>query len=243
MPAQKSDRRAKRRAGFYWESVNGVEEPFVSVTTVLKVLDKPALLHWMAKEVWMAMSKEPSLSLEEARRAPYKKSKKSMDRGSQVHAIAEAWKKGNLQVNLEGLPENVRPYAQALDSWGRTVKPVPIENEKTVVSYKYGYAGTMDMLAQIGGELAIVDFKTNQKGQVYDEAHLQISAYKQALSEAGIEVEKGYVIGLGENGKFNMVEVDWNLQAFLACKLIWEFKDRKGIEKMGYKRLLTNKEA
>ena len=238
MPAPKTDRRAKRRGGFYWEEVDGKEEAFVSVTTILKIIDKPALLHWTAREVYYAMAKDPSLSLKEARSAPYRQSKKSMTRGSLVHAIAEEWTDDQRSVNVENLPEDIRGYARALDKWGKDVQPFMVENEKTVVSKKYGYAGTLDALAKIDGELVILDYKTNKKGAVYDEAHIQIAAYQQALKEMGIEVKRGFIIGIAEDGKYNMVEARLDLDVFLAAKVIWEFKNEDKINKMGYTRLI-----
>lgn len=237
MPAQ-TDRRTKRRGGFYWEEVDGKEEPFVSVTTVLKVIDKPALMHWMAREVYYAMATDPSLSLQEARAVTTRMSKEAMRRGSLVHGIAEEWKKNQRSVNVDNLPKDIRGYAQALDKWGKDVQPFMVENEKTVVSKKYGYAGTLDALAKINDELVIIDYKSNKKGAVYDEAHIQIAAYQQALKEMGIEVNRGFVIGISEDGKYNMVEARLDLDVFLAAKLIWEFKEEDKINKMGYTRLL-----
>ena len=39
-----------RRGGFYWID----NKPYVSVTKVLEVLDKPALRYWFGKEVYYA---------------------------------------------------------------------------------------------------------------------------------------------------------------------------------------------
>src|SRR5208282_6385084 len=60
----------------------------------------------------------------------------------------------------------------------------PLMVEFTVVSKKYGYAGTADLLAEVDGVLTLVDWKTGKA--VYKEAHLQNAAYRNALQEMEI---------------------------------------------------------
>ena len=70
-----------KRGGFYWIE----DKPFVSVTNILKIIDKPALRRWVGKEVYLAMVKDPTISEAEALSAPYKKSEKASLRGKAIH--------------------------------------------------------------------------------------------------------------------------------------------------------------
>ena len=230
MPAKKTmgDQRKKRRGGFYWVK----DEPYASVTKILGVIDKPALRYWFGKEVYYAMVQNPELSEKEALSAPYKSSKKAMQRGSDVHEIAENWK--DEKINLDDIPEHIQGYGKAFLDWVSIVKPTVIENERSVYSEKHGYAGTMDMLAEINGKTYVVDFKTNKKGVIYDEAHLQMSAYAHALRQEGMAIEGCFGVGLAETGKYSHVAIDEDFDAFMAVKKLWEFKNRGMLEKIGY---------
>ena len=91
----------------------------------------------------------------------------------------------------------VRPEAMwaymAFDDWARehTVKPLRVE--QMVWSRTHRYAGTLDLLAEVDGRVALVDFKTSKA--IYAEAHLQNAAYQVALAEMGHErAEVGYIV-------------------------------------------------
>jgi hypothetical protein len=56
-------RESSRRGGFYWHTDG---RPYISVTTVLSVIDKPALRYWFGKEVYRAMVVNPTLGEKEA---------------------------------------------------------------------------------------------------------------------------------------------------------------------------------
>ena len=67
------DQRNDRRGGFYWVD----NKPYVSVTTALSVIDKPALRYWFGKQVYLAMTKDPTLNEKAALSAPYQMSDKA----------------------------------------------------------------------------------------------------------------------------------------------------------------------
>ena len=89
---------------------------------------------------------------------------------------------------------------------------------------KHGYAGTLDIIGTVNGKgVWIIDVKTG-KG-IYPEAWLQLSAYKAALEEEGQEVDEIAVLLLKENGKYVFEKGEPNLEAFLACKTLWEWQN------------------
>ncbi|MEK7180113.1 MAG: hypothetical protein AAB706_01445 [Patescibacteria group bacterium] len=115
-------------------------------------------------------------------------------------------------------------------SWFDSVKPKTITWEYTVFSNKYGYAGTVDYICEIEGEVWIVDFKTGQ--YIWPEYELQISAYKQTIANAENHIQnldvsgiKLAVLQLGYRRNKNMykfTEIDDKFKLFLAARQIWE---------------------
>ncbi|MCB1712872.1 MAG: hypothetical protein KDH96_10445 [Candidatus Riesia sp.] len=224
----KTDFRNQRRGMFYWQD----KKPYVSVTNVLKVIDKPALRYWFGKQVYLAMTVDPTMNEKEALAAPYKKSKKAMNRGTTVHSIVEAYKKTGAVI--DSVPEDYQGYAKAFYKWIDDNKIEVVENEKTVVSESMGYAGTLDMMVKKNGtETWIIDVKTGK--DIYAEAHIQLSAYKHALKEDfGQKIDRMGVLLLKENGNYKFEEADDNIDVFLACQQIWYFLNKEDCDKVGY---------
>jgi len=221
------DKRNERRGGFYWIK----DKPYISVTNVLKVIDKPPLRYWYGNQIYWAMVKEPDLDEGSAMQKPWETSGKAKDRGSTVHSIVEAWKNIG-EVRGTELDE-FGGYATAFDNWRKDYTVNPIEHEKTVIS-KHGYAGTLDLLADVNGKKCLIDVKTNKYANIYDEVQLQLSAYRQALREEGIEVDEMYALALGDDGKYKFKSFEEDLDTFLHAKKLWEWANKTKCEKVGY---------
>jgi hypothetical protein len=215
----------KKRGECYWVG----ETPYLSVTKILTVIDKPALRYWFGKEVYFAMAKDPSLSEKEALAAPYKTSDKAKNRGSAVHSIIESWKTISEVVGKEGPYKN---YAMAFQDWLDDHDVEVLESERTVVSRKYGYAGTLDMLAEVNGRRTLIDVKTGKA--IYPEVHLQLSAYSQALEEILEAPDSTAVLLLTEEGKYTYEKGKDQLEAFLAAKKLYEFINQERLERLGF---------
>jgi hypothetical protein len=219
---------SNRRAGFYWVD----QIPYVSVTNVLKVIDKPALRYWFGREVYLAMVKNPSMAEKEALSAPYVKSQAAATRGSAVHKIVEEFKQS--QEHLKTIDDPYKPYAQAFYNWVEDNHIAFVENERTVISKKYGYAGTCDLIVKKNGDgVWLCDVKTGK--DIYLESHIQLSAYKKALEENGVKIDRMGVILLKDTGTYKFEEVDECFDIFLACKTLWQFLNKEDCEKLGYK--------
>ncbi len=229
-----TDYRNLRRGGFYWED----NVPYVSVTTVLKVLDKPQLTRWQGKLIYRALLTNPELSEEEALGAPFKKSREAMSRGTTVHKIVENYVHEQNYIDQASI--EYRPYAQAFYNFITDFQVELIEHEKTLVSKTYGYAGTLDLLARFknSGRTFILDVKTGK--DVYEDYFLQLSAYKQALFEnEGIDANMGIILlSTGQDdkptGNYKFVEANNCFDVFLATKHIWEWKNRELVTSVNY---------
>jgi len=209
----------KRRNGYYYldnGDPNGRE--YVSVTTVLQVIAKPALMYWAAKTAAKAALKDPSISEEEASKSIYGAKKKAGIRGSDVHKFVETYKKGG-KVTIR---KELKPYADAFVSFLGQTDPKIKENEKEIYSDKYKYAGTLDIIMEDKqGKVWIVDIKTTSG--VYPESGLQLVAYKQACEEMGYKIDKTGVLLLKNDGTYSFHETNEKLDIFLATKKLWEW--------------------
>jgi len=88
------------------------------------------------------------------------------------------------------------------------------------VCWGEGYAGTVDMVVEIEGELWIIDLKTSQS--VWPSHELQVSAYKHAIPM--MEDAKLAILQLGyrrNKDGFKFTEINDQYSLFLSTKEIW----------------------
>lgn len=213
----------------YWLHSDGNRVPAISVTSALKVLDKPALLSWA--EAAGASGAAQLAKLGELEGVPADeainvvrlhklgmdaKRDAGADRGTAVHNVLEFWAREGTVPDLGDFPAEVRGYVQGLCGWLLATAPKPSSVERFVGSVQHTFAGRMDLRATLDGRDCICDLKTNPRGRVYDEAHLQAAAYRLADVECGSPVPDGIVIvAVGEDGSFEMVEGEAEAGDFL----------------------------
>jgi hypothetical protein len=202
----------------YAVSVDGGEPELVpSVTQILGVIDKPALPRWAAKETaeYVARTLKPGVALDEiaiknlvkdAKAAPWRKSGDAADIGTLVHAFAEDHALGK----SPSLPHNEaarNACARFLEWWeANDVQPVAVERK--VYDIRRKYAGTVDLLALINGNLAVADYKTSTG--IWPEYALQLAAYAEAWeTETGDGVEERWCLRFGKDGTFETKRYDW----------------------------------
>lgn len=182
-------------------------ELYPSVTHVLGVIGKPALINWAAnQERDLVIEAAADLYIDIARiqpmtriaylqtlsgrlgtvRAHRRALEKAGAIGTQVHALIEWTLRRQLgqEVGPEPRADDPARWAfLAFQSWASAVSLVPRLIEQTVWSRTHQYAGTMDLLADVNGIPTLVDFKTGKA--IYPEAYLQNAAYQVALMEMG----------------------------------------------------------
>ena len=175
---------------YYWNDVG----PYYSVTTILDIIHKQALIPWakrtvaeFAVETYLQGNLD-SLIRTKGREAAaaYLASLPDYERntaaslGTAVHRLADMAARGH-QIDGEGfqISEQAQPYVDAFRSFlGRYSASNIVSSEKAVISFSEGYAGTYDFLLMLNGELWLVDVKTS-KG-LYPETGLQLAAYGNA---------------------------------------------------------------
>jgi hypothetical protein len=180
--------------------------PVPSVTTVLEVLDKPALSTWKAQQavraIWRYEGEElADMTEDEAVKWALAEVRKTRTDaasvGTGVHHIADMLSRAS-ESDSKGfqVSESTQPYVDAynrfLDRYSRSAF---VSTEKAVWSLN-GYGGTYDLLVMIDGELWLIDIKTG-KG-LYPEFALQLAGYRWA----------DYIILPGDPTTYDMPNVD-----------------------------------
>lgn len=166
----------------HYEDANGVRIP--GVTTIINDgVPKPAMIRWgmnttaeYAVNRWDDLSKLPVADrLKELKGAAYADRDNAARRGTEVHALGEELVHGREVDVPDELAGHVESYVKFLDEW----EPSVVLSEAAVVNYTVGYAGTLDLVADIGDTRWLLDLKTTRSG-VYGETALQLAAYRWA---------------------------------------------------------------
>jgi hypothetical protein len=244
--------RINTRAGRFYE-IDGMKYP--SVTTILSIINKPALMNWAAKverEMVLKVARELyedspigskmttaawNLTMDNRlgkEKASSKELAKAGEIGSQVHKLIEWTLKGELCYEAGPSPK-ISDKAQwafmAWEDWRRSVKLKPLYVEQVVYSKDFGYAGTLDLVAEVEEVITVIDWKTG-KG-VYGEAHLQNAAYRHAFREMGHgNPEQGLIVRLPKvetDPEFEVVKAkpeESQFRSFLDALTLWDWNQQ-----------------
>jgi len=216
-----------------------------SVTNVIGILDKPALPRWAAKLVAeRAMHLKHSLAnmddnevVDTLKGAPWSKSKRASDRGTDIHAYLEARLN---RLEPEELSDDAVPYKQAADDWFDAVGASFEDVQTEVTLFHPSYAGTTDLIGILDGAACIVDFKTSKA--IYDEAALQLSALAGCYTDAEgkslpwrnpdgtlFEMPRLIVVRIGVDGweEKEVADADFAMTAFFGLLEAWHWKHGK----------------
>jgi len=132
-------------------------------------------------------------------------------------------------MNYDDYTANQRSLAEnaviKFFDWESANKVKYIASELQMVSEKYQYGGTCDILAELDGKLTLVDLKTC-KG-IYTEMITQLAGYEMALQENGHKiVARGILrIGRDEEEGFEwkpVLNMDLHRKRFVCCRNLYE---------------------
>lgn len=187
----------------YHVTENGKRKRMVSVTTFLKVLDKPALTRWKEDTgVRNAIAAERAGLLKDigidevasAIRDNRMGSEAALDaavtRGLDIHKLLEDFATKGIIPMPANFPPEHKPYVVSLARWLLTAldRGFEVESSEQLVAHpKLGYAGRYDLRARLGGLSFLIDLKTNRHGRVWPDHHYQPVAYAHAAIECGEE--------------------------------------------------------
>ena len=149
-----------------FKALNGYEIDDVwypRVTAIVSIKAKPALYKFYADQTSFAAADAIK--------------NKSAEEGTLIHETVEALLKGEAPA----IPAAVEPVVSAFLDFRKQNEIVPHQIETRIVSKKHRYAGTLDCLAELNGQLGVLDIKTSQA--IYRDFGIQTSAYIEALRE------------------------------------------------------------
>ena len=254
----------------YYNTPNG---RFPSVTTILGIISKPFLLPWVAAqareatiivvwkwvtESWGKIQDVGLLSFGELRelitesvKEYQRKQKAALDIGSFVHNCIECWYKlweGSRVEYFSFIHENYPAYPSAVSILHAYFDCLRIHHVRVIVSEQTvwsekGYAGTLDLIAEISGIMAVGDLKTTKKIKptkkalkenphlvlFYFDQWLQLEAYLRAAIEMHLisNMSKKFIIRLDKENpgtfEYQLRDLsDEDFEAFLAAKVLFE---------------------
>lgn len=196
------------RHRYVWVEENRVIK---SVTSVLKVISKPALINWAANMAASHIAEqldagvaydelELAAIIQGGRKAHYRKKVDAGDLGTFLHR----WVEDYINGKNPGMPVNPQLKESVLKFliWVKKHDVKFLLAEQVVFSRKYEYCGTTDFICSIDGELFIGDLKTS-KG-IYKEMLIQAAAYRMARNEE--YPQENYagqlIVRIGKDGTF-----------------------------------------
>jgi hypothetical protein len=160
---------------------------YPSVTTILGIKDKPALVGWAKRETAacavrnlevlnkMVQGGGPRAAVDWLKKIPDYRRDAAADLGTAVHAAAEAIGRGESMA----VGDDVRPF---IDAYRRDFlepfEPRFLALEPMVFSERHEYGGTADAFALIEGETWLLDYKTGVG--VYSDVALQLAGLARA---------------------------------------------------------------
>lgn len=161
------------------------------------------------------------------------------DRGSKVHAATETLEKqGELSIDtvfknnrtemVETLTTEELDCIMSFAKWHEDMNPQVLATEMTV--FGDFYAGTLDNIYRINGQIYIVDKKTSK--QIWEEMKLQVSSYSHAhidyvalgITKEEWESRKLAILQLGyplNKNKYKFTEIEDKYDLFKIAYQIW----------------------
>lgn len=181
----------KRRDYWFTAEGNTRRRRMPSVTGILRdTWPKPALLSWYAKHGAGAET-----LLEQAAR-----------RGTAVHAFVQHYMETGTLLDTSGYPPEYAPYFQGIAAFLWDYDPRPLEVEQLVVHPELGYAGRLDLIAEVEHKRTLLDYKSNPQGRIYTEAHVQATGYVAGAERCGDpDIEQILLVGISDQGAYNVV--------------------------------------
>ncbi len=227
--------------------------PWPGVTSITKVLDAPALTYWKMNQVAQTAIASAERLIEDREAGKVDAAVKylttlstsAMDRGSRIHSsIEQILRRETVTIDPRDEPavagarawlnEQVRDHGLRL-----------VEVEAFLLHETLGYGGTLDLIAELDGEIWLLDWKTGNSvaspdGEVYRDHRLQLAAYSNAEFVARInDPERHPLPAITRYGIVHVTDGGTRLYeamvtprywlAFRACLALYAWTKDKGL--------------
>lgn len=205
-----------------------------SVTTVLKLLNRPALTSYLIEQACLAVLTAPRLEGEgqdamvdrvlRLEKEQHKERDQAADLGTRIHEAM------SLALQDKEYDKELEPYVtrakQEVLGMGKVVA-----SEKVLVGD--GYAGTVDLVLEDTLHYVVVDFKSAKRlpKQSYDEHQMQLGAYAKAWGNTGSHHITTVNIYISTESP-GQIKVCWNPEwqdaynAFHNLMMVWQWVNK-----------------
>ena len=202
-----------------YKLADGTKVP--SVTTVLGILAKPALIHW----AWKLGTE--GLDYRKVR-------EQAASIGTLAHYLIMCDLKGEKPDTTTYTAEQIGKAETSYLAWLEWVQDKRLRGvavERPLVSETYRYGGTLDwVVSSPAGGLWLVDFKTGSG--IYPEMRYQIAAYRNLWQEQQGVIEQACIVRLDrETGAFehhSLGNLDEEFAIFLHALSIYQLQRQEG---------------
>lgn len=159
---------------------------------------------------------------------------KAGNKGTKVHQAIHSLLLGN-EVHMDdklpnadtGEPEEItlEEYEAVMSfvEWFQETKPEVFASELVVFNEEHTFAGTLDLICKINGEIWLWDYKTS--AEIYPSHEAQISSYKHAVADT-FKIDRMGILQVGykrnKHKKWKATEIPDQFDLFLAAKRFWE---------------------
>jgi len=221
-PKAKPDPPPKKAKAHTVYKVDGKRVP--GVTTILGVLNKPALVKWAN-----------NLGLQGIDSAKYVDALATV--GTCGHYLVECDFREMMGEDVERDlseydPDTIDRAENALLSfyeWLKGKDVTPILVEAALVSPEHRYGGTVDCYARVDDVLTLIDLKTSRG--IFPEHIHQLAAYRALLLENGYEVENVRILRIGrdesegfEERVYTPSQLEPHWEIFEHCRAIYDLQ-------------------
>lgn len=196
----------------------GEEVP--SVTTILKILNKPFLTKW-ANVMGFKRTRVEDILAQTSRK------------GTILHSILFAYLMGGISIWQEypGERDVMRRCLNSFIEWKKTLTNIEPEFMEEQFSCDT-YGGTIDFYGKVNDKYTILDFKTSKKA--YSSMFLQLAAYTRMIELKGYKVEQVIILTVNETKAtptvFTREQIEPYIQIFLKLADIFMLWYTQNIE-------------
>lgn len=238
-----------------------------SVTSIMKVLYRPALERWKMEQTVLAAMTLPKIEGERdyefANRIIEDSRTEGMaaaDFGTHIHSLIEWYIKsaylGNLDEDFDFLPDD-KHYLRGWKNWADEVGFIPELVEISFASLLYGFGGKIDCIGTVEGRRCVIDWKTQKTKtsdllhekdgselKFYPEWRPQLAAYWKGMGWSNVKDLCSVAISSTEPGVvqhqfWDDPEDGW--EEFSAMKRIWYSPIQGNTKELYEKNLLMYK--
>ena len=189
-------------------------KPCVGVTTVLGVMNKPALVGWANK---LGLDGYDVNKFVDA----------LADIGTLIHYLIECDISGKEPELGDYTANHIATAKEAFKKWIDWKSKNDFKllgSEMKVISDKLCVGGTCDIYCELNGKKTVLDIKTSKA--CYDEQRTQVCAYAMIMEEMGLQVDECRIIRIGrdENEGFDDILIGGltlHRQRFVACLALY----------------------